>query len=370
MLKGDPTTKQYSVSGSKYIGDGNAILVATDASEDTNASLASKSTLASGDTNCSVGNPTSIVLISTHQGTAGSSTSAKNMSTDVTYAPSSPTLNDCAKGSLPPLLPLLPLLLLSLLLHLFLLLQRLLLPAIGAAAWTTCLIITGAGGGGGGGVVLLVNVIVTSLCIVVVSNVVTLTSVCITLVVPVAENTAVASDIVVPPLISSKLLLSVVTLTSLSPDLIFASGSGVEYGSLIHIAAVKSPNPSEFNVRFLMVACAPLVCPATTVPTGRKPKKSPCADWASAAVSILITVEPCEYAVGNVSFISKGFAWYVFVGAAKGPFLWSGLQSLKRYVSPLTNAVIVSPTLNAPTTLSTPIILGTTSTFPWSSKNW
>ena len=282
MLKGDPTTKQYSVSGSKYIGHGNAILVGTDASEDTNASLASKSTLASGDTNCSVGNPTSIVLISTHQGTAGSSTSAKNMSTDVTYAPSSPTLNDCAKGSLPPLLPLLPLLLLTLLLlsllHLFLLLQRLLLPLCGASATTSCLIITGAGGGGGGGVVLLVNVIVTSLCIVVVSNVVTLTSVCITLVVPVAENIAVASDIVVPPLISSKLLLSVVTLTSLSPDLIFASGSGVEYGSLIHIAAIRSPNPSEFNVRFLMVACAPLVCPATTVPTGRKPKKSPCAD--------------------------------------------------------------------------------------------
>ena len=282
MLKGDPTTKQYSVSGSKYIGHGNATLVATDASEDTNASLASKSTLASGDTNCSVGNPTSIVLISTHQGTAGSSTSAKNMSTDVTYAPSSPTLNDCAKGSLPPLLPLLPLLLLTLLLlsllHLFLLLQRLLLPLCGASATTSCLIITGAGGGGGGGVVLLVNVIVTSLCIVVVSNVVTLTSVCITLVVPVAENTAVASDMVVPPLISSKLLLSVVTLTSLSPDLIFASGSGVEYGSLIHIAAIKSPNPSEFSVRFLIVACAPLVCPATTVPTGRKPKKSPCAD--------------------------------------------------------------------------------------------
>ena len=279
MLKGDPTTKQYSVSGSKYIGHGNLTLVGTDASEDTNASLASKSTLASGDTNCSVGNPTSIVLISTHQGTAGSSTSAKNMSTDVTYAPSSPTLNDCAKGSLPPLLPLLPLLLLLiLLLHLFLLLQRLLLPKTGCSCTTVCLIITGAGGGGGGGVVLLVNVIVTSLCIVVVSNVVTLTSVCITLVVPVAENIAVASDIVVPPLISSKLLLSVVTLTSLSPDLIFASGSGVEYGSLIHIAAIKSPNPSEFNVRFLMVACAPLVCPATTVPTGRKPKKSPCAD--------------------------------------------------------------------------------------------
>ena len=282
MLKGDPTTKQYSVSGSKYIGHGNLILVGTDASEDTNASLASKSTLASGDTNCSVGNPTSIVLISTHQGTAGSSTSAKNMSTDVTYAPSSPTLNDCAKGSLPPLLPLLPLLLLTLLLlsllHLFLLLQRLLLPLCGASATTSCLIITGAGGGGGGGVVLLVNVIVTSLCIVVVSNVVTLTSVCITLVVPVAENIADASDIVVPPLISSKLLLSVVTLTSLSPDLIFASGSGVEYGSLIHIAAIKSPNPSEFSVRFLIVACAPLVCPATTVPTGRKPKKSPCAD--------------------------------------------------------------------------------------------
>ena len=270
MLKGDPTTKQYSVSGSKYIGHGNLILVGTDASEDTNASLASKSTLASGDTNCSVGNPTSIVLISTHQGTAGSSTSAKNMSTDVTYAPSSPTLNDCAKGSLPPLLPLLPLLLLLiLLLHLFLLLQRLLLPKTGCSCTTVCLIITGAGGGGGGGVVLLVNVIVTSLCIVVVSNVVTLTSVCITLVVPVAENTAVASDMVVPPLISSKLLLSVVTLTSLSPDLIFASGSGVEYGSLIHIAAIRSPNPSEFNVRSLMVACAPLVCPATTVPTGR-----------------------------------------------------------------------------------------------------
>ena len=278
MLKGDPTTKQYSVSGSKYIGHGNATLVGTDASEDTNASLASKSTLASGDTNCSVGNPTSIVLISTHQGTAGSSTSAKNMSTDVTYAPSSPTLNDCAKGSLPPLLPLLPLLLLCLLLHLFLLLQRLLLPKTGCSCTIVCLIITGAGGGGGGGVVLLVNVIVTSLCIVVVSNVVTLTSVCITLVVPVAENIAVASDIVVPPLISSKLLLSVVTLTSLSPDLIFASGSGVEYGSLIHIAAIRSPNPSEFNVRSLMVACAPLVCPATTVPTGRKPKKSPCAD--------------------------------------------------------------------------------------------
>ena len=279
MLKGDPTTKQYSVSGSKYIGHGNLILVGTDASEDTNASLASKSTLASGDTNCSVGNPTSIVLISTHQGTAGSSTSAKNMSTDVTYAPSSPTLNDCAKGSLPPLLPLLPLLLLLiLLLHLFLLLQRLLLPKTGCSCTTVCLIITGAGGGGGGGVVLLVNVIVTSLCIVVVSNVVTLTSVCITLVVPVAENIADASDIVVPPLTSSKLLLSVVTLTSLSPDLIFASGSGVEYGSLIHIAAIRSPNPSEFNVRFLIVACAPLVCPATTVPTGRKPKKSPCAD--------------------------------------------------------------------------------------------
>ena len=279
MLKGDPTTKQYSVSGSKYIGHGNLTLVGTDASEDTNASLASKSTLASGDTNCSVGNPTSIVLISTHQGTAGSSTSAKNMSTDVTYAPSSPTLNDCAKGSLPPLLPLLPLLLLLiLLLHLFLLLQRLLLPKTGCSCTTVCLIITGAGGGGGGGVVLLVNVIVTSLCIVVVSNVVTLTSVCITLVVPVAENIADASDIVVPPLISSKLLLSVVTLTSLSPDLIFASGSGVEYGSLIHIAAIRSPNPSEFNVRFLIVACAPLVCPATTVPTGRKPKKSPCAD--------------------------------------------------------------------------------------------
>ena len=39
------------------------------------------------------------------------------------------------------------------------------------------------------------------------------------------------------------------------------------------------------------------------------------------------------------------------------------------YVSPLTNALIVSPTVNAPTTLLIPISLGTTSTLPNSSKN-
>ena len=57
------------------------------------------------------------------------------------------------------------------------------------------------------------------------------------------------------------------------------------------------------------------------------------------------------------------------MGLANGPFLWSGLQSLKRNVQSSGVQVIVSPTINEPITFSIPTIFGITSTFESSSKN-
>ena len=97
------------------------------------------------------------------------------------------------------------------------------------------------GGVGGGGGLRLVNVRLTSLCIVVVSNVVTLTSVCTILVVPTAVYIASAKETALLPLNPVAFTELDVTLNSLSPDLTLARGVGEANGFLIQTHAVKSP---------------------------------------------------------------------------------------------------------------------------------
>ena len=99
-------TTQYSLAGSRWIGDGNVTRVATDASEETFISSGPITTCENASTGSAVGVPNSMFLTSTVNFSTGSFF-AKNKSTEVRFIPVPSTVNDCANGSLPPLLPLL-----------------------------------------------------------------------------------------------------------------------------------------------------------------------------------------------------------------------------------------------------------------------
>ena len=212
MFVGAPTTRAYSVFGSKYIGEAKVALVGIEASFDKLISWDVNVTLASGDTNLVVGVPISIVLISTKAGTSGSSIVAKYMSTEVTYAPNWSTLNDCANGSsfssacggagtcistgwmIVRVLSISIVCCTTLVTVLSIVCCTVIVLSITfvtsfVTVWSitvVLLIITGGGGGGGGGGLRFTKVRLISLCIVVVSSVVTLTSVCTSRVVPTA----------------------------------------------------------------------------------------------------------------------------------------------------------------------------------------
>ena len=86
------------------MGDGKVTRVGTDASEETFISSGLTTTCENASTGVPVGVPNSMGLTSTVNFSIGSFV-PKNKSTEVRFIPVPSTVNDCANGSLPPLLP-------------------------------------------------------------------------------------------------------------------------------------------------------------------------------------------------------------------------------------------------------------------------
>ena len=98
----------------------------------------------------------------------------------------------------------------------------------------------------------------------------------------------------------------VVNLNVLLPFVKRKGGTGVVNGSRIKNVPLTLPTLSVISLTFGTVAIAPLVSPTKIVVVSIRPKNLPCASSASAAVSILITVDDAEYVLGIVTVGSYG----------------------------------------------------------------
>ena len=250
---GAKNTRAYSFLGSRYIGDGNRIVVAKDASSDTLIWFGFNDICAKSWTNRLVGVPSSIVLNSTNNLAFGSFL-AKYTSNDVKKAPVSSTVNDCARGSL--------------------LGASINCVSVDELTFTLTVVSLGLWGGGGGfltATMLVVWVIIT----------------------PVPVNTPDASlALDVSP---GKTIVpsgAAVILNVFVPDLNVTGGFGSALAFLKKNAPIISPQLSENKSTLVTLATAPLDSPIIVAPFTTYPKYSSL--FANAVTSIFNNLDVAE----------------------------------------------------------------------------
>ena len=241
---GAKTTTAYSLSVSRYIGDGNETFVGIVPSVDVTIWDGSNTTSAWFAANNSVGVPNSTVLTWTVTFSDGS-TFAKNKSTAVRNAPVSSTVNDCAKGSFLP-----PLLLLN----------------TGLKTLTLCL-----------------RKLSTN---------------------PLASYVVSPLLINKLPFNGVAFVLLDVSLNVFVPTVNLNGGNGVVNGSLKNNAPLRSPKVSGINFTLETVACDPLVSPSKVIPSVTNPKYLPMTSSTKEFTSIFKIVEEDEYTDGNSTLLS------------------------------------------------------------------